>query len=102
MSEKVKAPQDRKPKASKLGEATVNGITVTINADAISDYSFIRDLALIEDENDLIKLPGLLKRVFGDQMPEIEKALTDENGMLPVNKMFEFLGLAIGEAFPNS
>lgn len=66
--EGAKKPTDRKPKAEKAPEKikrTVNGIDVSIDAEALDDFELMDDIARIE-EGDITRATAVLRRLLSD------------------------------------
>ena len=101
----AKKPEDRKPKASEKPEwieVTVRGVDLKIDPDALDDFELMDDLNELEQNENPVRLPSILRRLVGDQYREVMDALRGENGRVTVEAGSEFLSEVMEAVAPNS
>lgn len=110
----AKQPEDHKPKVEvakptvkkvKGGrEVTHQGITVTVEDDALDDFELMGELRLMQDSEDPSYMPGILMRLLGREQT---KAVTDalrnpETGRVSATAGMEYLQAILEALNPNS
>lgn len=68
----------------------VRGIRVAVDEDIFNDIEIL-DMFDELDSGNVLKLPKLLKRIFGDKWHEISKRLANKNGRVPADTAAKFL-----------
>lgn len=110
----AKKPEDHRPKAEvtkatvkkvKDGrEVTHQGITVTVEDDALDDFELMGELRLMQDSNDPSYMPGIMLRLLGREQT---KAVTDalrnpDTGRVTATAGMEYLQAILEALNPNS
>lgn len=96
----VKKPQDRKPKQDEPILITVSGVELTVPRDVMDDIELIDDINSVDSGN-MLAMPGLLRRVFGDQYASLIEAIRDpETGKASMTKGADAIK-QVFEAVPN-
>lgn len=96
----VKKPQDRKPKQDEPITVTVNGVELTVPRDVLDDIELIDDINTVDSGN-VLAMPGLLRRMFGEQYPALVDAIRDpDTGRASMTKGADAMKLVF-EAVPN-
>lgn len=105
----AKKPADRKPKAEKADEAPslisaeLLGQTWRVDADALDDFELLDDLAALQNDQDVTRIPSALRRLLGQgDYKRALDALRDEKGKVRVEPAAEFMMELIGALDPNS
>ncbi|RLP74350.1 hypothetical protein D9V32_13460 [Mycetocola tolaasinivorans] len=100
----IKKPQDRKKKLEVVDghyKVTVQGIEVTVAKDALDDFELLDDLARIEN-NDAQRIPGVLRRLVGDDFSKVMNGLRGENGRVGLESGTQFIRDLLDALSPNS
>lgn len=98
MAEAKKTLKDAaEDKLSGAVKVTVSGIDVTVKPVVLNDIDVIDALAEIEDGN-ILKLPKLLKLVFGEDWKRIKDGLRNEDGRVEAGIATQFFLDVFNEA----
>lgn len=99
MSEKTVIPPDPDTK-----HVTIMGITLTISPELFDDLDVMEqlyDLTNQEDPNPFSFVP-FLKKLCGDAYLKVKKALRQDDGRIPMEKVADFVAQLMNQAAPNS
>lgn len=104
-----KKPQDRQPKKPTVKavdggkQVTISGVTVTVSDDAVNDFELLDDLRAIDVDKNAARLPGVLRRLVGDQYQAVMDGIRDKTtGRVTIEAGSEFLKDLFEVLNPNS
>ncbi|MGB2557731.1 hypothetical protein [Cellulosimicrobium cellulans] len=101
----TKAKPEAKPEVTKTesGWTVVHhGITVNVETEALDDFELLDDLQAVEERNEAQRLPGILRRVVGqDGYKAVMEGLRDEKGRVPAGIASQFVFDLFGAINPN-
>ena len=103
MTEKKK-PQDRKPKVDTVdgvSTVTIQGITVSVEKDALDDFELLDDLAKMQD-GESARLASVAHRLLGDDFKTVMDGLRGENGRVSLEAASGFISELLTALAPNS
>lgn len=107
----AKRPTDRqakKPTAAEAADSTVItaellGHTWTVDAEALDDFELLDDLAALQHDEDVTRIPSALRRLLGkDDYRRALEALRDDKGKVRVEPAADFMMALIEALDPNS
>lgn len=110
MAEKKK-PQDHKPKTEKPKvedvdggkKVTLHGVTVVVPFEAIDDFELLEELHDLDKKQNGVQLPGILRRLVGDQYKGVLDHLRDKStGRVPIQTGTRFVFDLVKALNPNS
>ena len=90
-------PQDHKQPKDKPRRIEVMGATLTIDPSILDDLQHAAD----SDDGGFTIVP-FLRKLCGDDYANVKKALRDDNGRIPFEKVGEFVQQLIEALNPNS
>ena len=97
----TKKPQDRQPKKSDVGKVTVEGVTVSVDVDALDDFELLDDLSQMQDGNGA-RVTSAFRRMFGDDSSRILDELREESGRVRLSRASKFMMSVMQGLAPNS
>ena len=102
----AKQPQDRKTPKNQPKTVEVMGVTVTVGPAIFNDLDMVEylyDLQHAADSDDGgFTIVPFLRKLCGDDYANVKKALRDDNGRIPFEKVGEFVQQLIEAFNPNS
>lgn len=84
-------------------QVTVGGtLDVDVPDEALDDFEVLDDIRAIQDDNDMSRLPSLLRRLVGAQYRDVLKALKGPNGRVTTEAGSTFVMDLLQALNPNS
>jgi hypothetical protein len=104
-----KQPQDHKKQKPPVKDVdggkqvTLSGVTVTVDSDSLNDFELLDDLRAIDVDKNASRLPGILRKLVGDDFSAVMDALRDEKtGRVTIEAGTEFVKDLFEVLNPNS
>jgi hypothetical protein len=98
-------PKAEKPKVEKVDggrKITLSGVTVTVSDAALDDFELLDDLRAVDVDKNTSRLPALLRRIVGDEYPDVMDALRDkDSGRVTISVAMAFIKDLFGALNPN-